>query len=146
MTRKEQIGIIRAALRDSIALGTNLHQEIHALTWVGGRPPELPVSRNEEGHRLTGKKAFKAYKRPETGPQRYELWGQKRYAGTDSRWLFLALGFLRGRPYKSIESKTYTPASGYFIHSKLKTLLKEVDVPRGDIDRWLAGESIQKAA
>lgn len=36
---------------------------------------------------------------------RYDLWNEKRAVGTRARFALLAYAFLRGRPYRSVESK-----------------------------------------
>ena len=148
MTRKEQIRTIRTALRASIDEGIGYSQEIRTLAWVGGRPPELPVQRNEQGQRLTGKRALKPYRRPETGPQRNGLWEKKRWHGDYStRYLLLALGFLRGRTYLSIERTADHPVSKDWLHRTLtKHLPDEVEISRDEITHWLAGDVIERAA
>jgi hypothetical protein len=51
--------------------------------------------------------------RPETGPERAQLWGSYVYPHRHrARMAHLALGYLRGRPYSSIEGKTELP-KGY---------------------------------
>ncbi len=143
MTRKEQIQTIRKHLLAAVAVGTGISREIQSLAWASGRPPGLPVTRDGQGHRTSGKRALKPYRRPETGPQRYTLWNEKRSAGEISRYLGLALGFLRGRPYLTIEKTTDTPVSGSYLHRVLVHHLPGEEISREDIDRWLAGEAIQ---
>ena len=144
--RKEQIQIIRAALRQSVALSTNIRNEIRTLAWVDGSPPRLVSERNAQGQKVTGKRALKPFRRPETGPERYHLWDQKRDVGTDSRYLLLALGLVRGIPYTRIERKADTLPSAYRLFSLLSKLLPENPPTQEACARWLAGEAAQQAA
>ncbi len=52
-----------------------------------------------------GKADLKPFRRPETGPERYSLWDDKREAGEHARYLLLAYGALRGRSYARVEPK-----------------------------------------
>lgn len=43
---------------------------------------------------------------PDTGPERCQLWMDKRAVGAQARRLLLAYAYLRGMPYKAVEPKS----------------------------------------
>jgi len=95
----------------------------------------------------------KALRCPESGAERYSLWSQKRRQGNLSRHHLLALGFLRGRAYLTMEracAEANKPSSKW-IHDTLKAafhLAGEVcPWTRDHVKAWLASEvSVEVAA
>lgn len=94
----------------------------------------------------------KALRCPESGAERYDLWNQKRRQGDLSRHHMLAIGFLRGRAYLTMEkacAETNKP-SAKWIHNTVTAafqLAGEVCPWTQDhIKTWLAGEVAAEAA
>lgn len=68
------------------------------------------------------------------GRERYNAWDEKRRLGANTRYLLLALAFLRKRPYRRAEQRTNTPVDARVLAEKLgdSTLKPE-------LESWLAG-------
>jgi len=132
---------IKQLIKDRIEESKKLRLEIQTLKWKEGRPP---VQKDVSGRKVTGKKAWIAFKRPETGTQRAALWVDKRGVGSNARVYFLLLGLLRGRPYKTIEAKCHPwnkMYSGALYRALGNVLSKDLMVhfPETAIKSWLDG-------
>jgi len=57
----------------------------------------------------------------------------------------LALGYLKGRPYLSIEHKTHTPAC-YMVGTIAKEVAKKADVHYQEIVQWIQGKAEARKA
>ena len=133
-----------------VSLSRQTRAEIAQLKWK----PEHA----EEARRLqrvpstiapTGrKKTLKGWARPETGPQRYSLWDEKRSLGRGARTAHLLYAIIRGIPYVKVESNAKTRPWAKGLHAALQPhLTKEqgalLSVP--SIEKWLDGEPIPQA-
>jgi hypothetical protein len=137
---------IKQHIKGKAEEGQKLRLEIQTLKWKEGKPP---VQRDASGRKVTGKKALKAFKRPETGPQRFGLWDDKRSVGSITRVWLLLLGLLRGRPYRSIEAKVHpwNVMSAKTLHRWLADVLpSEQMTPYNEaaIKAWLDGAPAPK--
>lgn len=94
-------------------------------------------------------------RRPETGPERSEL--RRIYNSStrpDARIAHLALGLLRGRPYKALEAKTLegNAPSAYYINRVISQACEgdkelQAEWSEGRVQSWLDGEeSAEKVA
>jgi hypothetical protein len=137
---------IKQLIKDRASEGRDLRLGIQALKWKEEKPP---VQRDVSGRKVTGKKALKAFRRPETGPQRASLWVDKRWVGSNARVYFLLLGLLRGRPYKTIEAKCHpwNKMGSGLLYKTLGNVLDKglmVHFPETAIKAWLEGEPAPK--
>lgn len=94
-------------------------------------------------------------RRPETGPARSELRrAYNNHTRPDARVAHLALGLLRGRPYKALEAKTLegNVPSAYYIHKLILQACEgdaelKAEWTEGRVSDWLDGtESTGKVA
>lgn len=138
--KKNVLEALKNRIKESASEGSEIHSKIAALKWKPGRPL---VQRDESGRKISGKKAWKAFRRPETGYERHCLWSDKRSVKQDARWNQVVYGMLRGRAYRSLEPKT---RPGNELHPRwlLGTLNHAAgDVPHGiteaEIKAWLEG-------
>jgi len=137
---------IKQLIKDKAEEGTKLRKEIQSLKWKEGCPP---TQRDAYGRKVTGKRATKAFRRPETGPQRDSLWWEKRNVGSVTRVWLLLLGLLRGRPYKSIEAKVHpwNVVSAKTLHRWLADVLPSEQMTTYNeavIRAWLDGAPAPK--
>lgn len=137
---------LKQLIKDQAENGRKIRLEIQALKWKEGRPP---VQKDVSGRKVTGKKALKAFRRPETGPQRFGLWDAKRSEGYLARVYLLLLGLLRGRTYLSIEAKVHpwNKMSARTLHKSLGNVLdaeKMTHFSEAGIKAWLEGGEAPK--
>jgi hypothetical protein len=126
-----------------------LRRAIRDLEWKDGVLPEVKKIRSQvdsSGRRTAGKKALKAFRRPETGPERSELWMSKQGESHYARCALLAYGMLRGRAYKTLESSVRdgNGVNCYGVRDALSRALPEgKQVTIKQIQEWISGESVQ---
>lgn len=81
--------------------------------------------------------------RASTGRARYDAWDEKRSYGSNTRWIHLAYGFLKGLPYAAIEAKTGENNNAY--PQAIVGAAKDVtglDLNGEAIMTWLIGEPL----
>jgi hypothetical protein len=96
----------------------------------------------------------KALRNPESGSERYDLWSQKRRQGNLSRHHMLAIGFLRGRAYLTMErtcAEANKPSAKWVHDTILAAFLLAGEVcpwTKDHVKAWLAGDvaSVEAAA
>lgn len=142
---------IRTKLVKSIQATLGINQKIQSLKWAEGSQPEVQRLRSikdDEGRRVNGKRSLKPYHRPETGPERHNLWVQKRDLRRVTRKYLLLLAMLRGKEYKTVEAKcrgdNYPPI--YRMTQILEWYFEKGKCPigMGDINNWVQGSPAPK--
>jgi hypothetical protein len=117
------IKFLRVKFKAAAAEGAGKREAISRLTWKDMPEAQealskLRVARKAGGRQTIGKRALKPYRRPETGPERYSLWADKRATGHEARHCILAMGLLKERPYLSMEPachEDHKPSCGYIL-------------------------------
>jgi len=135
---------LKKVLCENAAKSRKLQEQIEALTWKEGSLSEVQRIRSQRdklGRRIAGKRALKPYRRPETGPERDQLWQEKHRIGAETRRVLLAYGLICGRPYQSIENSYTNETSKPSAYTILRTLEKVLAL--GD---WLKGDAIPVAS
>ena len=133
---------VRADHLKCIEVQRGLRRQIQELSWVPESAPEvqrLRSERAEDGRRRYGKKALKAFRRPETGPERYALWDRKRAGKFDARYQQVLLGMLRGRSYTQIEPSREDNVYADYLHKLLVQYDPSTSITEGEIGEWVAG-------
>ena len=105
-TQTQQMQQLVDDIAEKASEGRKIRGQIAALQWKEGTASEvakLRAQRDPSGQRCVGKRALAAFRRPETGPERYALWDEKRSVGREARIHLLVLGLLRGVSYERIE-------------------------------------------
>jgi hypothetical protein len=96
-----------------------------------------------KGDHLVFRAERKALKRPETGPERYQLWNEKRGQGDVTRHQSLSVGFLRGVPYLTMERACdpRNQPSSRWIHEAIVEAFGQETCPytQENVEAWLAG-------
>jgi hypothetical protein len=102
---------VNAAMKNEIKSRVETIQGIRAqisgLKWkpeAREQVATIQAERRASEKPTVGKAELKAFRRPETGPQRAALWAEKREEGEKARYLLLAYGALRGRSYAQLEA------------------------------------------
>jgi hypothetical protein len=121
--------------------------EIQALRWKEGSADEVRAlrgKRDERGRTVAGRRALAPFRRPETGPERAELWAQKRGVGVAARTMLLLRGMLSGVPYARIEARCRegNAPSARALHRALAAYLVEpalAGFPEAAVRGWLEG-------
>jgi hypothetical protein len=122
---------------------------IRSLKWKDGVLPEVKKIRSQRdasGRRIAGKKALRDFRRPETGPERSQLWVNKQEESHYARCALLAYGMLRGRAYKTMESSVRdgNGVNCYGVRDALnRALPSDKHVTIKQIQEWISGESVQ---
>ena len=117
------IKILRAKWKTHAAEGAACRASIGKLKWKDTPEAQdalraLREARKAGGRQTLGKRFLKPFKRPETGPERYALWNDKRWEGYEARHCLLAIGLLKGRSYLSMEPKCFDdhqPSCSYIL-------------------------------
>lgn len=143
---------LKKDIKENASEGRRIALQIEELKWKPGALAEVQAARAKKdasGRRVTGKKALKAFRRPETGLERYGLWGEKRSVGYEARMKLLAYGMLRGLPYLCIEKKCHdlNKPSAYALRSYLAIYLTKEQMalfPESAIKAWLEGGEAPK--
>ena len=137
---------LKKIIKEKAAEGTKVRQEIESLKWKPEAMAEVRsarTKRDESGRKTSGKKALKAFRRPETGQERYHLWNDKRSVGYDARIALLAYGVYRGMPYARIEKCADTnKPSAWTLHNFLAAYLSKeaaAAFTKETIQGWLDG-------
>jgi hypothetical protein len=133
---------LRQEIKDKAVAGNQVRRAIESLAWKEGSAPQVQAIRSKRdasGHRVEGKKSLKKFRRPETGPERYSLWDEKRSVGSGARIYLLLYGMLRGRPYLSIEKKCDEAPSAYLLGITVAQVLGQDRATQKDIQAWLDG-------
>lgn len=101
-----------------------LRERVSALKW---KTLPLPsITRDSDGRKISGKKALKAFRRPETGPERDALRAAYQFPDrAKARATLLAYGLLQGMPYASMESRAKTPPVVNFVLQAIHDALGE---------------------
>lgn len=133
---------LRTELKTQIEKCVAIRAEITSLCWKPGSEEAvraIRAQRDSSGSKVSGRKALKPYRRPETGQVRYHLWYDKRDAGQRTRDLMLAYGLLRGTPYKSIEQKCKEGNAPY--SGSIAAILARHGLPitASQVKSWLEG-------
>lgn len=128
-----------------------IRRQIQELSWKPGSMPEVARLRSErdaDGKRLHGNKALKPFRRPETGPDRYRLWDEKRGRKDEARVHNVLYGMLRGRKYAQIERNPADPISSEYLFNVLRCYELNSPFEMIEIGRWILGErdSMREAA
>lgn len=136
---------LRHEVCDLIKRGGQVRANITSLKWREGSLPEIQKirsERDEQGHRIKGKRALASFRRPETGEERNRLWGKKRDIGYDARYHLLVYGMLRGREFLKIEKnhagKDCLPST-YALKRCLDRYLKDSSITEAQIQAWIDG-------
>jgi hypothetical protein len=142
---------LRADLIQKIQATLELSRKIQGLKWKEGSQSEIQRLRSikdEKGHKVYGNQALKAYRRPETGPERNALWTEKRSLGYSTREYLLLWSMLRGKAYKTVEVKCNEEnyPSAYGMLTLLEGYFEKGKCPigMGDINNWVKGDSAPK--
>lgn len=97
---------LKSEIKDFADQGRKLRQEIAELKWKPEALAEVRATLALPSDKATGRKdKLKAWRRPETGPERSQLWNSKRDNGRYARHYLLAYGALRGLAYTRMEAK-----------------------------------------
>jgi hypothetical protein len=138
---------LRHDICELIAKSNQIRTNISSLKWSEGSLPEIQKirsERDEQGHKIKGKRALAPFRRPETGEERSRLWSKKRDIGYDARYLLLVYGLLRGRIFSKIEpnhaGKDCLPSS-YMFKMTLDRYLKDNSITEVQIQTWIDGGS-----
>jgi hypothetical protein len=152
------IKCLRLKFKAHAAEGSSIRATISSLKWRDTPEAQdalrtVREAKRAGGRRTIGKRLLKPYRRPETGDERYALWNDKRSVGCDARYCLLAMGFLKGRPYRSIEPEGSSPLPYTYKH--LHRLIQEALGDQADLKAelteqriadWLNGTAKQEAA
>jgi len=143
---KTQIEALRKDIKKLVDQSLEFRRQIHDLAWKAGSAADVQALRSKrdgQGHRIHGKKAVKAFRRPETGSDRNELNTRKNGLRFDIRHHLCVLGMLRGRAYAKIESPSGgRPETGY-LHCLLSGCFQgNPPYTEEQIQSWLQGESL----
>lgn len=136
---------VRAEHLRCIERQRGLRRQIQDLTWKPGSQAEISrirSERDEAGKRKRGRKALKTFRRPETGPERYDLWNEKRGGKDEARLYHVLYGMIRGRSYAQIERNPKEPISSESLWTVL-TSYAEVAEDHDtlvQIGEWVLGE------
>jgi len=146
----KNIEALKNEIKGQVETIRGIRGKINGLKWKPGTEEKVAAVRAKSrprGNRQDcplGKADLKEFRRPETGPERYALWNEKRDEGITARYLLLAYGALRGRSYKQIEPSCREgnePVAGWiwsklsdFVEPKLWSTLTE-----SSIEAWLKG-------
>jgi hypothetical protein len=153
MTRKEAIQACKREIKNYVEQSRSLRQEIRSLKWKPGVEEQfgkIAHARRSLDHVALGaaRAGLKAYRRPETGDQRYDLWSRKRSTASQIRALSLVYAILRGRQYKTVEPKTPPMTSWVLsclvddVHTWLSSLYPEQSCTQADVEGWLLGMAL----
>ena len=136
---------LRHEVCDLIAKGIQIRNDITSLKWKEGAFPEIQRIRSEkddQGHRINGKRALAPFRRPETGEERSRLWGKKRDIGYDARYHQLVYGMLRGRKFSKIEPNHAGKDCFPYIYALKRCLdryLPDSSITETQIQDWIDG-------
>ena len=147
---------VKSLVSAKVCESKDIRTRINLLRWLGGSESQVQALRSakdDTGHRFNGKRAFKAFKRPDTGPARHQLHLDRKYLSLGTRNLLLAYAILRGKAYHTLETscETYPNVTNIAIVLE-KCLPKEFQI--GDrypnlidlekkVKAWLSGELVQ---
>lgn len=117
------IKYLRAKFKTHAADGAACREAIAKLKWKDTPEAQdalrtVREARKAGGRKTIGKRSLKPFRRPETGPERYSLWNEKREAGFEARHCLLAIGLLKDRSYQSMEPKCFDdhqPSCSYIL-------------------------------
>jgi hypothetical protein len=114
------LSIIQGDIKKTASESRELMHRIIALKWGSlenaKRAAEIKAVR-EPGGAPIRRAEVKRLRHPETGPERAQLWVEKRELKDKARHLLLAYAFVRGRPYASQERTCKTAPSLTWIAS-----------------------------
>jgi len=144
VSMKTIFGQVREAHLRCIEQQRGIRRQIQELSWKPGSSAEVSRIRSErdpDGHRKYGWKALKPFRRPETGPDRYELWVQKRSGKDEARTHQVLLGMLRGRTYAQLERNPKETISSDSLFYLLRCYDSDLshDIV-SEISKWISGE------
>lgn len=145
---------LKKIIKERTAESTKVRQEIEALKWKPEALAEVrsaQAKRDGSGRKTSGRKSLKAFRRPETGQDRYHLWNDKRSLRHEARTALLAYGVYRGVPYVRIEQKCAegNKPSAWAIHSFLEAHLSKeaaATFTKEALQTWLDGGEAPRLA
>lgn len=114
---------LREKTKSYAAEGAAHRATISRLTWKDTPEAQealrtVRAARKAGGRQTLGKRFLKPHRRPETGPDRYVHWNDKRGVGWDARHCILAMGLLKEMPYSRMEPgchDTNKPSCSYIL-------------------------------
>ena len=140
---------LKNKIKDLAAQVAAKREEISVLKWKeGAKASALKRLRSRDPATQGRKNKLKELARPETGPQRENLWVSKREIGSHARCCLLIYGFLRGLPYRRIEPTTTEKVYAGTLHRWLSALLTEDQkklLPPDAFSKWYEGEPAPSA-
>lgn len=150
------IKCLREKFKAEAAKGSAIRATIVSLKWKDSPESQdalrtVREAKRAGGRRTIGKRLLKPHRRPETGNQRYALWNDKREVGREARHCLLAMGFLKDRPYRTLEPE----GSSYPSISTIYDLIQEAqgdnealkaELTEQRIADWLEAKAKQEAA
>lgn len=144
---------LRADLGQSIQTTLEISRKIQGLKWKEGSQSEIQRLRlivDDRGRRVNGKRSLKEYSCPETGPERNRLWVKKRSIGCTTREYLLLWAMLRGKAYKTVETKCREEnyPNNYGMARLLEGYFEKGKCPIGidEINNWVKGTSMPNLA
>lgn len=146
---------VRLQLKNSVKQlandGINVRKEIFNLKWKPETASEaraLLALSGQDPAASGRKKKLREMARPETGPQRYKLWDDKRAIKSVTRTMQLAYAFVRGALYRSVEPKCDSAPWGSSIFFRIQDCLSEDQqdlLSEKAVHDWLDGAEVPTA-
>ena len=139
------IKCLRVKFKAVAAEGSAIRARITGLRWKDTPEAQdalrtVREAKRTGGRRTLGKRFLKPHRRPETGNQRYALWNDKRDVGSNARYCLLAMGFLKDRPYRTLEPEgSKLPPYAYAI---VPGLIQEALEDQADLKAELTEQRI----
>jgi hypothetical protein len=143
---KQAILKLRQQVKDCAAKSCDFQRQIRILKYGSEENAQLYGRLRKTKDRNT-RAERKALRHPETGGERWQLRREKRDHKDDARHVLLAYGFVRGRPYASMEQKCKVSPSAGVIRWHIIAALGEENVPwtKEQISAWLEGSVAEEA-
>lgn len=143
---KQAILKLKQRVKDCAAKSCDFQRQIRVLKYGSEENAQLYGQLRKTKDRNT-RAERKALRHPETGGQRAQLRVEKRDHKDDARHVLLAYGFVRGRPYASMERTCKVSPSAGLIHWHLTEVLGKENVPwtKEQISSWLEGTVAEEA-
>jgi hypothetical protein len=150
------IKCLREKFKAVAAEGSAFRATISSLKWKDTPEAQdalrtVREAKGAGGRRTIGKRLLKPHRRPETGNQRYALWNDKREVGFSARHCLLAMGFLKERPYRTLEPEGSSYPSISTIHDLIQEALGDNEALKAELSEqriadWFKATAKQEAA